>query len=45
MDSKSVGFRHIHKFKSSVPANENEKELPVALLALAMTAVGCNPQV
>jgi len=40
--TKAVGYRYIDKFSSSIPAKENEKELPVALLALVMTAVNCS---
>jgi hypothetical protein len=36
---KAVGHHYIAKFSSSIPSKEDEKELPLALLALIMTGV------
>jgi len=43
---KSLGYRYLDKFTSTVPSKPTKKELPISLLALNMTAVGschCNP--
>jgi len=39
LNPKSLGYHYLNKFSSSVTSMENEKELPLALLALIMTAV------
>jgi hypothetical protein len=36
---RATGFQYVNQFSSSVLSKPNEKELPAALLALAITAV------
>jgi len=38
-NSHSAGYRYVNHFLSSVMAKPNEKEIPIALLALNLTGV------